>query len=70
MSFPVLTQTSTAVIDRLTDAAPLPILFRPCSWCSDRAYLDALNLAYPRQVSHTMCARCLDAFETTGTVKA
>lgn len=41
----------------------LPILFWPCAWHTPTAVLAALALAYPGQVSHTMCASCAEEFE-------
>jgi hypothetical protein len=44
-------------------APPLPILHRVCAWHTPQAELDALNLAHPGQVSHTICEHCRPLLE-------
>ena len=36
-----------------------------CAWCTPRPELDALNLAHPGQISHTMCPPCTAKFEAS-----
>lgn len=31
-----------------------------CSWCTPRTILDHLNRQYPGQISHGLCAACVD----------
>jgi len=42
---------------------PRPILYALCAWHTPQAEIDALNLAYPGQVTHTMCTSCAEKFE-------
>jgi hypothetical protein len=36
---------------------------RPCAWCTPRAELDALNVKYQGQISHSICELCAEKLE-------
>jgi hypothetical protein len=37
----------------------LPVILAPCAWCTPKAELDALHVAYPG-LSDTCCKACSD----------
>jgi len=55
------------------DTVPYTYALKPagllvvCAWCTPRPHLEALNLAHPGQVSHTMCPACTARFEASFT---